>query len=119
MTGIMRCKYCGKECLDSFCDDGCKNSYTRFSERAEKYRKAFIVCFILSLSPLVLIFFGDEFDRYVVSLPLIFIGVTAIVFPFATPETYDSFSIRSTTITVRLIGLIICIIGVIFMTVVY
>lgn len=115
----MKCRYCGKECPDSFCDDKCKNTYARFKERAEKYKKAFIVCFILSLSPLVLIFLGDEFDRYVVSLPFIFLGMTAIVFPFATPETYDSFSIRSTTITVRLIGLIVCIIGVIFMTVVY
>jgi predicted nucleic acid-binding Zn ribbon protein len=112
---MMKCEYCGKECLDSFCDDRCESSYARSVKRAERYKNTFFICFILSLSPLVLMFLGNEYDRYVISLPLIFLGMTAIVFPFATPETYDSFSIKNATIAIRSIGAIVCIVGAILM----
>jgi len=108
----MRCKYCGKEGSNNFCNEKCKQAYTKFIERAETNKRYFIIGFILSISPVILAFFGDQFERYALSMPFIILGLTATAFPVATPETYDSFSVRNTTLVMRMIGATVCIIGI-------
>jgi hypothetical protein len=89
-----------------------QTSLSKIHRKSRNQKRYFIIGFILSISPVIFAFFGNQLEKYALSMPFIILGLTAIVFPVATPETYDSFSMKNATLAMRMIGVTVCIIGI-------
>lgn len=126
---MIKCVYCNKEVETPYSatcgednktvtcgnDDCAKRTeaFFRFGERAKPF---FTVGIIISL---IFIFVSVIFltiGKMVVGSILIgtgfaLVGLTMLIFPLATPQTYSMYGIRKTTLITRIIGLCIVIAG--------
>ena len=109
----MRCRYCGKDIVaGSFCCEGCRMSFEVFEERMRRQGRLFLLCIVASvIVPMVIMFMTDSDSFIALPLMLIFLGLTVVVFPFCTPETVESFSLRTSIKIGRGLGAVLVIIG--------
>ena len=104
--GTNRCLYCGKELVTgSFCDTLCKYRVEKFEAKAERDLKWMVLLIIVSscLIPVSLIF--D--DRYI-TLCFFILGLTFVIFPYATPETNSWRGVVTGIKIVRTLGAATC-----------
>ena len=109
----MRCRCCGKDIVTgSFCCEECRKSFEAFEERMRRQRWLFILCIAASvIVPMAIMFMTDPDSFIALPLMLIFLGLTVVVFPFCTPETVESFSLRTSVKIGRGLGAVLVIIG--------
>ena len=104
---MVRCLYCGKEISDGdYCDAICRYRTERFDAKAQKNLKWFVLAIILTFSLISVPIFTGEARYY--SLVFAGLGLTFIVFPYATPETNSWRGVVNGVRIVRIGGLIMC-----------
>lgn len=110
---MTRCRYCGKDTMTgSFCCEGCRKSFEAFEERMRRQGRLFLLCIVASvIVPMAIMFMTDPDSFIALPLMLIFLGLTVVVFPFCTPETVESFSLRTSVNIGRGLGAAMVVIG--------
>ena len=110
---MMRCRYCGKDTVTgSFCCEGCRKSFEAIEERMQRQGRLFLLCIVASvIVPMAIMFIMDPDSFIALPLMLIFLGLTVVVFPFCTPETVESFSLRTSVKIGRGLGAVMVVIG--------
>ena len=109
----MRCRYCGKGSdTESFCCDMCRMSFEAFEKRVQRHGKWFLLCAAASVVVPIAIMLMIDPDSFL-ALPLVFIfsGLTVIAFPFCTPETVESFSLKTSIKIGRGLGTMMVVVG--------
>lgn len=109
----MKCRYCGKtDTIGTFCNEICRRKSEELEARIERDKYKFLFCLFASIiGPLFILFFDDINPLYSVALAFLLFGATLVVFPFATPETFEITSIRTAMMLVRSIGAILMLSG--------
>lgn len=104
---MVRCLYCGKEIADGeYCDAVCRYRTERFQARAQRNVKWFVLALLLTLASILIPIITGEAKYY--SLVFAGLGLTSIVFPYATPETNSWRGVVNGVRIARVSGLILC-----------
>lgn len=110
---MTRCRYCGKDTVTGpFCCEGCRTDFEAFEERMRRQGRLFLLCIVASvIVPMAIMFMTNQDSFIALPLMLTFLGLTIVVFPFCTPETVESFSLRTSIKIGRGLGAVMVVIG--------
>lgn len=104
---MVRCLYCGKEiAAGEYCDAICRYRTERFEAKVRRNIKWFVLAIILSFALILIPLITGETRYY--SLVFAGLGLTFIVFPYATPETNSWRGVVNRVRIARVGGLILC-----------
>ena len=115
-----KCSYCGKKsaCFRSaddetvYCDIYCKNEHEKALVKVRKNMIWFAIGVILSLSLMLSSSFQTAVQKnYLGGGGLLLAGITLSLFPFCTPESYEMYGYKKTTLIGRLLGMITTVLG--------
>lgn len=108
---MKKCLYCNKEIESKkiCCDNNCEDSYNNFKNFVAKWKKLFCILILVSI---IMVLVGSIFaigkpiiGGSLLNLGIILMGVTIIIFPFATPETFKRLGVKKTLLIVRVMAL--------------
>lgn len=127
---MSKCVYCNKETENPqtvtagkekdtviCCSDECAEKTQKFYDFVDKSKIPFWIGIALSMALLFSGVFAELFTKslktlsILIALSFILLGVTAIVFPFATPQTFERFGIKKATLIARILGACIVVLG--------
>ena len=115
-----KCSYCGKKsaCFRStddetiYCDMYCKNIHEKALLKVRKNMKWFAIGIILSLTLILSSAFQTAVQaNYLGGGGMLIAGITLTLFPFCTPEAYEMYGYKKTTLIGRSLGMITEMIG--------
>lgn len=108
------CSFCGKPAKfyhdkflsEKYCSPKCQQLHEIALQKIKKNMKWFILGIVISSAMLLLCaFLSTPFDKkYLAGGGILLLGVTLILFPFCTPESYKRYGYEKTTKIGRFIG---------------
>lgn len=124
----VKCSYCGKPAqfyaddtfTKAYCSQKCEKCHSIALDNINKNLKWFYIGIIISVVCLLLgAVWNFSIDKkYIVGSGMMCLGITIILFPFCTPETYQRYGYIKTTklgrgigLLTELLGLLILLIG--------
>ena len=120
----VKCSYCGKQAefyfdenyTEAYCSQKCQDLHSIALVKMKKNLKWFGICISISVMLLLLGAFLDlPFDKkYILGNGMALLGITIILFPFCTPETYEKYGYVKTTKIGRLLGGLTVLLGIVF-----
>lgn len=116
VSGNEICSYCGKKAefykdeslTEAYCSPKCQQLHTIAMNNIKKNMKCFGIGIIISVLLLLSgVFFNLAADKnLIVGSGIILLGITLILFPFCTPESYKKYGYIKTTRIGRILGFI-------------
>lgn len=123
---MSKCVYCNKNVeiphplvvekdvdVVTCCSDECVNKTREFSKFANRSKPLFLIGIILSVGIVFCGVFIEMFTQSISMLSILmacglaFMGLTIIIFPLATPETFSMFGIKKTVVFTRILGIVV------------
>jgi hypothetical protein len=126
------CVYCGRKVTEehpvSFgtdvkkavaCSAACAEKTTAFTTLFKKRKPVFIAGICLSMAILIAstIILGARstiLGAVLMGLSLVLMGATVFFFPFATPQTYEMFSLKTALRITKILGIVVAVLGIVF-----
>ncbi|MBQ2971399.1 MAG: hypothetical protein IJE16_02490 [Ruminococcus sp.] len=120
---MKKCEYCAKEISyhQMYCCDDCQSSANDFYDMRDRITKIMSiingVC-VMSIGIGIFVFsFYREIGAYMVSIPLVILGILYIFFPIPADVMIQKNKILKAVKTTRIIGIILLVLGIISTTV--
>lgn len=119
---MKKCNYCGKEVSyqDFYCSDECQNNANKFYDMQEKISTIMGifngVC-VMSIGIGLFVFsFFKEVGAYMVSVPLLILGLLFLLFPMPADVMIEKYKIQKSVKLTKLIAIILLALGAIALT---
>ena len=115
---MKKCDYCAKEIsyFDQYCCDECQKKAIEFYDMRDKYTKIFsvinIICVFAIPIGLFVLSFAASVGFTMLSLGMLFLGITIMFLPFPVDNMISSMKIKKAVKATRFIGLGLTILGI-------
>lgn len=119
---MKKCEYCAKEITyhEIYCCDDCQTESNKFYDMREKVSKvvgAINGIFVMSIGIGIFVFsFLREVGAYMVSVPLLVLGLMFLLFPLPADVMIHKFKIKKAVNLTRIIAIVLLALGIITTT---
>ena len=110
------CRYCGNKFEEGtgFCSEQCKESYEKEMARDMPRKKFFVAAAVVEFLVMIIgVLVGVYSNNFLwVRVGIVLFGITFVILPFPTPETFVMLGYRKSKMMARIAGVILIALGI-------